>query len=348
MTTKILDTAQAVWGKLVELKARIPRKVAIGIGAGSALLGVAVVVALAATAQPGFLAAYHTYERNADALESSLHAEVKCAQCHIDDRNAIIAGAARVGDFYRGLVNRPDEPMFVNLPKPSAEACRECHNQEWSTDIERTSSIPHPAHLRVASETRDCVECHKWTAHEEEYLERHKEMPFSVVCASFGCHVGFKSENDCSSCHHSLLEGAGATEWRVSHKTTVQESGPNGCLEACHDTGQCRMCHTTGKRPDFPEDGLSPAVKVVEQEHVKDDWMEKHGTYALEDEAKCFLCHVSAAECEDCHAERPVFHGLKTTWIGRHKDEVDDERRCLACHEKPFCEDCHDQFKEMR
>ena len=137
-------------------------------------------------------------------------------------------------------------------------------------------------------------------------------------------------------------------EWQLVHSETVQLSGPNACLEVCHDADQCRQCHTTGVRPDFPVEGYSTAVQAIEREHVKQDWMEHHGTWALEDEAKCFVCHVSVSECESCHAERPAFHGLKATWLNRHKEFVEDERSCLACHEKPWCEDCHAEFEEMR
>jgi hypothetical protein len=61
------------------------------------------------------------------------------------------------------------------------------------------------------------------------------------------------------------------------------------------------------------------------------------------------LCHVSEAQCADCHRERPKFHGSTSTWIGRHSKvstRVDDPR-CIACHDKAWCDDCHRQFKEM-
>ncbi len=328
------------------LKGAPRRALLLGLGVVTGVVVLALAVALVATARPAFLGGYSDLKMNYTTLQASEHAELTCDQCHRDRRGPLVYEAALVGDFYRGVFGKPDTPVFVKMSRPDRGACLACHEHAWSDNIERTVAIPHPAHLRVAEETRDCVECHKWTGHEEEYLEEHKEMPFSAVCASFGCHVGTQPEGSCGNCHHSLQEEG--VEWRLVHKRIVQENGPNACLESCHKADQCRMCHTTGKRPDFPTDGASTAVKAIEREHVKKDWMEMHGTYALEDEATCFACHVSVGECEDCHADRPKFHGLKSTWLARHKEFSEDERRCLTCHEKPWCEECHAKFKEMR
>ena len=176
-------------------------------------------------------------------------------------------------------------------------------------------------------------------------MQKHKSMPFSTVCASFGCHVGWKTTDECGSCHHSLQEGKG--EWKKVHRVTVQAFGPNGCLESCHDAGQCRQCHTTGKRPVFKSGGVA-GVTQIEREHVKKTWLAKHGSFALADETKCLVCHVSEGECQDCHAKRPAFHGSPSTWLTRHKDLAKNKKRCLTCHQQKFCDDCHKQFKEMR
>jgi hypothetical protein len=311
-----------------------------------AVASIAVAVGVVATSSPAFLGGYHDYEQNYEGLQVSEHSELACDACHVDDRGALVREAALVGDFYRGLLDKPDQPVFVQMSTPPNDACLECHLWDWSEDSSRTANVPHPAHLRVANETRECVECHKWTGHEEEYIEEHKGMPFSNVCASFGCHAGTKALDECGSCHHGLQEDRG--EWVEIHEETVRSYGPNACLEACHDADQCRQCHTTGVKPDFPENITGLAVQRIEREHVKPDWMEQHGTLALEDEEKCFVCHVSVGECEDCHSERPAFHGLESTWLNRHAEFAEDERRCLVCHEAEWCEECHDQFKEMR
>jgi hypothetical protein len=203
--------------------------------------------------------------------------------------------------------------------------------------------------MRVASETRECVKCHKWVAHEEIQMKKHKEMPFSGVCVAYGCHVGVKTNEDCYSCHHVLDETAAS--WKTDHPKVVQETGANGCLEACHSADQCRQCHTTGVRPTFTGLATETGLKAIEALHVKDDWIKRHGPEALKaGQDKCMKCHVSDGECRDCHTTRPESHGPTDSWIGQHKNvaKAVDEPRCLTCHKKPWCEDCHKQFKEMR
>lgn len=329
------------------LSARVRALPRVVVWVAAAVVGVvalALVVALAMTSRPAFLGGYHSLEDNYASLQASAHSELRCGQCHVDSRGPVVSEALLVGEFYRGLYSRPDSPAFVQLTTPTRDACLSCHRNDWSEDASRTANVPHPAHLRVADEPRDCVECHKWTAHEEDYIERHKQMPFSTVCASFGCHVGWKTTDECGTCHHSLQEDKG--EWRLIHKETVQAAGENGCLETCHDADQCRLCHTTGEVPDFSTTALAAGLEAIERDHVKADWLEKHGTTALVDDSKCFACHVSTGECDDCHARRPAFHGLESTWLTRHKDLSKDERRCLTCHEKKWCDECHDQFKK--
>ena len=305
-------------------------------------------VGLLATSGPAFLGGYHALSQSYDTLESSVHTGIPCEKCHVDPRGAVAYRASLVGDFYAGLVSNPKQPRFVKMSKPTSDACLSCHRDDWSMEATRTLRVPHPAHLRVVNESRDCVGCHKWTAHEESYMQKHEAMPFSTVCASFGCHVGWKQADECASCHHSL-QGNGA-KWKDIHPQTVRASGPNACLESCHSADQCRQCHTTGKRPTFSGGGVQTAVSTIEREHVKTDWVAKHGGFALADQSKCLLCHVSEGECRDCHSKRPAFHGPQSTWLGKHKDvaKTVTSPRCLTCHEKKWCEDCHKQFKEMR
>jgi nitrate/TMAO reductase-like tetraheme cytochrome c subunit len=313
---------------------------------------VAVLVALVAvavyfTAQPSFFAQYPQLQRSYTALQTSSHKGMRCDQCHVSRQNAAVYEAALVGEFYRGLVRRPRTPVFVRLPAPSREACLACHRYGWSDETSRTAKVPHPAHLRVATETRECVICHKWTAHEEKYQAKHTTMRFSTVCASFECHVGVKPANDCKNCHHVLQESLGA--WKEIHPKTVRANGPNGCLETCHTADQCRLCHTTGKTPVFAATITQSGVKAIEQQHVLPDWMAKHGAMALADQSKCLICHVSEGECQDCHSKRPAFHGPQDSWLGAHQPIAKkNPQRCLTCHKQTWCDECHKQFKEMR
>ncbi|TLM99358.1 MAG: hypothetical protein FDZ75_00250 [Actinobacteria bacterium] len=324
----------------------LPRGALLAVLLVVGIMVAAVGVAIYATSQPGYFARYHLLQRSADTLARSSHAGLACNACHVDTRGAVLYEAALIGDFYRGLVKTPKLPVFVRMPTPRRSACLQCHREDWSYESTRTLNVPHPAHLRVADEKRECVTCHKWVAHEETYMRKHKGMPFSTVCASFPCHVGTKRPAECRTCHHQLQPSLAS--WKQTHPQTVRAVGPGGCLERCHEADQCRTCHTTGKRPRFKILATQVGVEAIEREHVKASWISRHGAMALADQRKCILCHVSTGECRDCHAKRPAFHGPQATWLGRHQKLGKNKPRCLTCHEQKWCEACHAQFKEMR
>lgn len=306
----------------------------------------AIGVAVFLSSKPAFFARYRGLARSYDTLQTSVHKDIACGECHAGQRGPLAYELALTGDFYRSLFVRQNQPTFTKMDRPSRDACLACHREDWSVDASRTMVVPHPAHLKVSTETRDCVTCHKWTAHEEAYTEKHKSMPFSGVCATYECHVGWKPVQQCSQCHHTLLNDKSG--WKKDHPEVVRSIGTNACLEKCHEADQCRMCHTTGKTPVFTGLLAQTGLKAIEVLHVKPDWIEQHGTQALADQSKCLVCHVSEGECQDCHARRPAFHGSTSTWLGTHKEFAKDKRRCLTCHQEPWCKECHDQFKEMR
>jgi hypothetical protein len=286
---------------------------------------------------------YHSLQRRYATLETSAHRGLPCSACHAS-KPGLSGVFARVGDFYGSFLGTVTVPAFTDLAPPTDAACLACHSQDWSGEGTRTARVPHPAHLRTVSESRDCVVCHRWTAHEEVYQAKHTTMPFSAVCASFPCHVGTKVGSDCADCHHVLQEGGGG--WLAVHPTVVRASGPNDCLESCHKVAQCEQCHTTGKVSDLPSSDATAGVTAIGVLHVKADWLSQHGTIALQDPSKCASCHVSEQECQDCHSQRPAFHGPQATWLTRHKDFATDTRRCLTCHTQATCDACHAQFKE--
>jgi hypothetical protein len=336
--------------KFPDMKAwlRSPRHLMM-VGAG-VLVAVLVLLALPAfgASSPAFFSRYHLLTRSYDNLEASAHQGIACSTCHTDPRGQVVYGLAVAVDFYTSLVSDKKEPAFVSFDKPGRDACLQCHADGWSMHLERTSTIPHPAHLRISDETRECVDCHKWTAHEEAYIEKHKKMPFSGVCVAYGCHVGTKTADECFSCHHVLSDDG--PNWKTEHPKFVQKNGVNACLETCHEPAQCQQCHTTGVRPKFTGLAIETSMKAIEDLHTLPTWMERHGAEAVKDQAKCMKCHVSDGECRSCHANRPESHGSGDTWIGSHSKKADgeDDRACLTCHEKPWCEECHTMFKEMR
>ncbi len=324
------------------------RNLIIGLVAVVVVLVVVIGVAvpLIATSTPRFFGRYHLLERRFVNLEGSAHEGISCRTCH--ETQPVQNGMALIADYYTGLFRKDPKPRYFTFAPPKREACLQCHEDDWSSDSTRTAMIPHPAHQRVADEKRDCVQCHKWTAHFETYMEKHKKMPFSGVCVAYGCHVGTKKTRDCFECHHILHENG--EQWRTEHPEIVKQTGENACLEQCHKVEQCQECHTTGKRPDIPGQRIEVSMKSIEELHVKPDWTSRyHGAEALKGKDRCMLCHQSSGECDECHLQRPAFHGSTATWIGRHSKQAKavDDPRCVACHKVEFCEDCHEQFKEM-
>jgi hypothetical protein len=92
-------------------------------------------------------------------------------------------------------------------------------------------------------------------------------------------------------------------------------------------------------------------MKSIEVLHVRADWTAKHhGPEALKDQSRCLVCHQTKGYCDECHLQRPAFHGSPGTWLGRHQKVAKglDDPRCLACHQKSWCGKCHDQFKAMQ
>jgi hypothetical protein len=325
--------------------ARKSRVVAVVIGAVIVAAIVVIAIPLFATSSPYYFSRYHLLNRRYVNLESSKHADIGCRQCH--ETNPLVNGPQLVADFYRSLVTDEELPKYFLFGPPTNDACVKCHETDWSDNAARTKRIPHPAHGRVADETRECVKCHKWTAHLETYLDKHKQMPFSGVCVAYGCHVGTKQSDQCYDCHHVLEQTA--AEWKTKHPEVVRTAGQSGCLESCHEVDQCQTCHTTGKTPEF--NGLPTQIgTTVETLHVQEDWVQKnHGPAALKNRGECLLCHQSQGECQECHRYRPAFHGQVTRWIGRHSKVAKSvtDPRCIECHKVTECEKCHDQFKEM-
>lgn len=308
------------------------------------LVGLA--VPLVATSTPDFFARYHLLNRRYVNLEDSAHVGIGCRDCH--QKEAFENGVQLTADYYASLFRDDEEPLFFAFGPPRKDACLKCHEDVWSSKETRIKLIPHPAHTRLAAETRECVDCHKWTAHLENYMEKHKKMPFSGVCVQYGCHVGTKQSDQCFDCHHVLHEDA--KEWTQKHPAVARKTGQNACLESCHEIAQCQLCHTTGKTPQFSGRPVQVGMEAIEELHVAPDWTARyHGAEAIKDRKKCLLCHQTTGECDECHRNRPAFHGEVTAWIGRHSKSSDtvDDPRCLECHKKPWCEECHQQFKEM-
>jgi hypothetical protein len=131
-------------------------------------------------------------------------------------------------------------------------------------------------------------------------------------------------EIDCIECHSYLV-----------HETNPQgNNAPTmaGCLE-CHDgvkaKRDCEACHNEKGAP------LS---------HKAADWTVVHPQ--KQDAEDCVSCHGWTEDwCAQCHTNRPRSHAVD--WRKTHGATVEQRRNCEACHEAPFCEECHGEVPQL-
>ena len=138
-------------------------------------------------------------------------------------------------------------PLFFKFGRPTNEACLACHEDDWSTEATRTAKVPHPAHLRVASETRDVREVPQVDgARRDATWQKHKTMPFSRRVRRLRLPRRAPSRPTSASTATTSLHET-ASSGRPSTPRSCRRAGTNGCLESCHEVEQCQQCHTTGK-----------------------------------------------------------------------------------------------------
>jgi hypothetical protein len=167
--------------------------------------------------------------------------------------------------------------------------------------------------------------------------------------------LGTPSSEACSSCHIDLRAVSPSGDLNIPHKAhvdvlkidciqchsyLVHETNPQGnnaptmagCLE-CHDgvkaKNACDACHNEKGAPNS---------------HKASDWTIVHPE--KQEEEDCVGCHGWTEDwCAQCHSNRPRSHTVD--WRATHRDAVDSRRNCEACHEGPFCEDCHGEVPQL-
>jgi hypothetical protein len=131
---------------------------------------------------------------------------------------------------------------------------------------------------------------------------------------------------------------------------------PNSAMKPVDFQADCTLCHS-GKHAfrhaqEYLSQIMSPRdckgchggrVLPWTQAHTRDDWVQKHGTMALEDSKKCMSCHEFGLNfCQKCHSQKPASHKPRETWLNVHKQKAKaDTRACLTCHKTDFCKKCH-------
>ena len=166
------------------------------------------------------------------------------------------------------------------------------------------------------------------------------ERPTNDACDK--CHFELRSISPSGdllvphNAHVDILE----IECVHCHEYLVHEASPEGkfvprmvmCME-CHDGEQakdtCSVCHTE---------------KAVPDDHKEADWLVVHSDRA--ETTDCAECHGWTENwCAECHGRRPPTHVDK--WRSLHRDQVEERRNCEACHEGPFCIECHGEVPEL-
>lgn len=303
---------------------------------------------------------------------SGKHVELKCTDCHRDQRFTdapkACAGCHKLDDAHKGRFG---------------QKCESCHTdrswQEIGFDHERRTKYP----LRGQHRQATCVACHKGWLYKEK---------LRVACVA--CHKPDDAHKGslgtkCESCH-------GEQDWKTSsfnhdretkfslrdkHKSAKCESchkGPFGkeklplTCYACHkadDTHKgrygekCASCHNEKrwKESGFRHDVDTRYVLRGKHVPVKCDACHKGFIYKEKLAARCDACHQKddkhkhryGDKCESCHAESnwkdiAFQHDRDTKYALRGKHM---QTRCDSCHTghlykdklKTACISCHDK-----
>lgn len=314
-----------------------------------AVVILALAIPLYVTSRTSFFVTQKSLKPRYETWRKSSHKGVACIKCHVKPgvSRAVSYHINNVRKFYSNLVFGSERKATLN--KSSSGACLGCH--EGTTSIKANSRIPlipHRIHTSPPGPQENCVECHKWVAHDEKFQKRHKSLPLTGVCFKYGCHGEVKPIEECQSCHHR--ESISNTDWRKQHRDVVNARGANRCFDYCHKPDWCRSCHLTGEKAPMAgvtAISIQPSNTLISQ-HAGKEWLKFHGQEALENSRRCLACHANFQLCRSCHSIRPTSHGRKETWLAQHeKPAKKGERGCLTCHQKKVCDRCHELFKEV-
>ncbi len=194
-------------------------------------------------------------------------------------------------DWVVPLWSGPETPPL----DPEFTACVACH-RDYATQRKFTVYMNHPLHaeLGVACET-----CHPQNPHPNP------PRPREEMCSD--CHDEVNNKDECGYCHppaslphfyalgaprssvvdcavcHPRNTFAGAAPTTQIHSEGLDGSDRDTCL-TCHEEANCQQCHAL----PHPQ-----------------DWVNLHGSVAVEDATACYACHAGNWCSDRCHAPLP-------------------------------------------
>jgi hypothetical protein len=289
----------------------------VAIGLGVVVLAVVAAVGYTAVALPG-CDSCHLKGDFATDTASSPHADVACADCHVEMTvpGRISFAAREVFHMVVPLVGDLDR-SYAAVP---ADRCASCHPETAQAGIVGTRGL-RMQHVTCIGDFT-CTDCHSLTAHgASTSWPRVAQME-----DCYSCHGQTNEVVACDSCHAEREERQRIFDgpFRVTHGAEWESThgmGEMRSCSACHTQDKCASCHGVG----VPHSG---------------NFLDLHAGFSTSPEARCTTCHREEF-CSDCHAY-PMPHTAE--WVLGHGDLVEDdgEGGCLTCHEKADCTDCHE------
>lgn len=236
-----------------------------------------------------YCASCHTMEPATLTAARSVHADVRCVECHSDTG---VWGSIK----YLPTVAREAFATVTDLDVAEgvlpARTCESCHG-----DPARSPALA-PAHSGPGS--KRCETCHGNVAHPtpavngavgvggngrnphpSAYTQIHGRDAATAPSSCVECH----QEDFCQACHfretYPHPDG-----WIEQHGPAQEEQGPESCT-LCHASTFCAGCHGT----EIPHE---------------DDWTSQHWR-DLQDApvTPCLTCHVET-DCSTCHSRHAV------------------------------------------
>lgn len=329
------------------------------------------------TGKPSTCAYCHEIKPDVYSYQKSLHAEVKCYDCHASDYPlaGLTARFGLLGDIYNHFRKDFNVPLNSDgdLGKLIKDRkCENCHSVKRGITPRRGILINHEIHKK---NNISCVSCHNRVAHPipitVQVLVKEQistEVPYRDYMEMEGCmrcHTGkkgeptdkcdvchpeqFKLPYNCSACHEEALE-----QIKPRNHLIANYKGKEHAADAKNNYNYCYQCHTKESCDDCHEENnlkikLPEAKKISFHEpesHFKTNFLPPlHGDEA-KDRGKeyCYQCH-NKKYCNDCHNNLVMPHPADfTKEHGKIVSKVSFEASCQSCHHSRnvFCESgCH-------